>query len=79
MRGLGPMIALELVQDRASKVPDADKAKALVQFCRERGLILLSCGTYGNVIRLLMPLTITDGELGQGLTILEEGFAALCG
>jgi 4-aminobutyrate aminotransferase/(S)-3-amino-2-methylpropionate transaminase len=79
VRGLGPMIALELVKDRESKAPDAEKAKALVQFCREMGLIILSCGTYGNVIRLLMPLTITDGELGQGLTILEEGFAALCG
>ena len=79
VRGLGPMMAMELVRDRESKVPDAEKAKALVRFCQERGLILLSCGTHGNVIRLLMPLTITDGELGQGLTILEEGFSALCG
>ncbi len=77
VRGLGPMRALELVEDRESKTPSQDKAKALVKFCHERGLILLSCGTFGNVIRLLMPLTITEEDLNKGLTILEEGLAAI--
>ena len=66
VRGLGSMLALELAEsnDRA--------AKAVTAAARERGLILLSCGLYGNVIRLLPPLSATDEELDRGLTILEE-------
>jgi 4-aminobutyrate aminotransferase/(S)-3-amino-2-methylpropionate transaminase len=79
VRGIGPMLALELVEDRETKAPAADKAKALVKSCYEKGLILLACGTFGNVIRLLMPLVITEEELERGLAILEEGFAALEG
>jgi 4-aminobutyrate aminotransferase/(S)-3-amino-2-methylpropionate transaminase len=74
VRGIGPMIALELVKDRETKEPAADEAKALVKFCFDKGLILLSCGTFGNVIRFLMPLVITSEQLDRGLTILEEGF-----
>ncbi|MCF8080974.1 MAG: aminotransferase class III-fold pyridoxal phosphate-dependent enzyme, partial [Desulfobacterales bacterium] len=77
VRGIGPMLALELVEDRETKAPAADKTKAIVKACYEKGLILLACGTFGNVIRLLMPLVITDEELDRGLAILEEGFAAL--
>lgn len=73
VRGIGPMLALELVKDRETKEPGADEAKALVQFCYEKGLVLLSCGNYGNVIRTLMPLTIEDDELQRGLAIMEEG------
>jgi 4-aminobutyrate aminotransferase/(S)-3-amino-2-methylpropionate transaminase len=76
VRGLGPMLALELVKDRATKEPAADEAKALVKFAYERGLVLLSCGNFGNVIRLLMPLVISDDQLERGLAIMEEGFAA---
>jgi 4-aminobutyrate aminotransferase/(S)-3-amino-2-methylpropionate transaminase len=54
-----------------------DKAKKLVQFCYERGLILLSCGHFGNVIRTLMPLTIGDAQLEKGLALMEEGLATL--
>ena len=77
VRGKGPMLALELVRDRETKEPAADEAKALVKTCFEKGLLLLSCGTFGNVIRPLMPLTITDGQLERGLAIMEEGLAAL--
>jgi 4-aminobutyrate aminotransferase/(S)-3-amino-2-methylpropionate transaminase len=77
VRGLGAMLGLELVKDRESKDPAADEAKALVKFCHERGLILLSCGTFGNVIRVLMPLVITDAQLDKGLAIMEEGIAEL--
>ena len=73
VRGLGPMLALELVKDRASKKPAADEAKKLTAFCREHGLIILDCGTLGNNIRTLMPLTITPDQLARGLAILEEG------
>jgi len=77
VRGLGPMLALELVKDRVTKEPAADEAKALVKFAYERGLVLLSCGNFSNVIRLLMPLVITDEQLERGLAIMEEGFATL--
>jgi 4-aminobutyrate aminotransferase/(S)-3-amino-2-methylpropionate transaminase len=77
VRGLGPMLAIELVTDRASKKPAADAAKTLTAFCREQGLIILDCGTLGNNIRTLMPLTITPDQLARGLAILEEGLKHL--
>ena len=77
VRGLGPMIALELVKDRQTKEPATEQTKALVAYCYERGVIMLSCGSYGNVLRFLMPLVITDEQLQKGLTIVDEGFAAL--
>ena len=70
VRGLGPMLALELEE----RTPD--KAKAVVDAAFERGLLLLSCGLYGNVLRLLPPLTITDEELDEGLGLLDEALAA---
>ena len=77
VRGKGPMLALELVKDRTTKVPAADEAKNLSAYCHEHGLILLSCGSYGNVIRTLMPLVITDQELERGLSIMEDGLKAI--
>ncbi len=77
VRGMGPMLALELVKDRETKEPATDEAKALVKFCFEKGLILLSCGNFGNVIRTLMPLVITDELLDRGLAIMEEGLTSL--
>jgi 4-aminobutyrate aminotransferase-like enzyme len=72
VRGIGPMLALELVTDRESKEPAAEIAKRTTEGARERGLILLSCGTYGNVIRILVPIVIDDDDLARGLEILEE-------
>jgi 4-aminobutyrate aminotransferase/(S)-3-amino-2-methylpropionate transaminase len=69
VRGLGPMLAIELVRGDA---PAPELAAATVAAARERGLLLLTCGLYGNVIRLLPPLTIGDGELGEGLDALED-------
>jgi 4-aminobutyrate aminotransferase/(S)-3-amino-2-methylpropionate transaminase len=77
VRGLGPMTAMELVKDRESKTPAPDEAKALVKYCFDRGLILLSCGAYGNVIRLLMPLVITEDQLNTGLEILNDGLSVI--
>jgi 4-aminobutyrate aminotransferase/(S)-3-amino-2-methylpropionate transaminase len=77
VRGMGPMLALELVRDRETKEPATEEAKALTTLCHEKGLILLSCGNFGNVIRTLMPLVITDEQLERGLSILEEGFSNL--
>ena len=73
VRGLGPMIAFEL----AERTPD--RAKAIVDTAFDRGLLLLSCGLYGNVIRLLPALTISDEELDEGLAVLEESLAAVDG
>ena len=69
VRGLGPMLALELEE----RTPD--RAKATVDAAFERGLLLLSCGLYGNVIRLLPPLTISDEELDEGLDLLDQALA----
>ncbi len=77
VRGLGPMIAIELVHDRQAKTPAADKAKELVKYCLDKNLILLACGTYGNVIRFLMPLVITDEQLDQGMQIVDNGLTAI--
>jgi 4-aminobutyrate aminotransferase/(S)-3-amino-2-methylpropionate transaminase len=77
VRGKGPMLALELVRDRVTKEPATDEAKALVKTCFEKGLLLLSCGTFGNVIRTLMPLTITDDQLERGLAILADCLKSL--
>jgi 4-aminobutyrate aminotransferase/(S)-3-amino-2-methylpropionate transaminase len=77
VRGIGPMLAMELVKDRESKRPAAGEAKTLVGACRDKGLLLLSCGSYGNVVRLLMPLVITDEQLERGLAILEDGLTGL--
>ncbi len=71
------MLALELVKDRETKEPAADKTKKLVKYCFDKGLILLSCGTYGNVIRNLMPLVITDEQLDRGISIMRDGFHSL--
>ena len=79
VRGKGPMLGMELVKDRETKEPAAEEAKKLVQLCYEKGLIILSCGNFGNVIRTLMPFVITDEELERGLAILEESFQELEG
>lgn len=71
-RGLGAMRGLELVKDRATKEPADYAAKAVQQRCLERGLLVLLCGTYSNVVRLLMPLVITDEQLVRGLEIFDR-------
>ena len=79
VRGKGPMLALELVRDRTTKEPAADEAKKLVRLCYSKGLIVLSCGNHGNVIRTLMPLVITDAELERGMSIIDESLQELRG
>jgi 4-aminobutyrate aminotransferase/(S)-3-amino-2-methylpropionate transaminase len=76
VRGLGAMIAMELVTDRKTKEPDKDRALRIQAAALKRGLILLICGTYGNVIRVLVPLTVEDAVLAEGLDILEASLAA---
>lgn len=73
VRGVGPMLALEFVKDRATKEAYPEGAKALVKFCYERGLVIMTAGSLGNVVRLLMPLVIDSADLEEGLQILESG------
>jgi len=75
IRGLGAMLGLELVKGE-KREPAADEAKQLTSCCLAKGLILLSCGSYGNIIRVLAPFVITDEQLEKGLGIMEEGLAA---
>ena len=69
VRGLGAMVAMELIRNRDPRAPDADLARALVKRAAEKGLVILSCGLYGNVIRFLVPLTAGDGLIHEGLGI----------
>ncbi len=77
VRGLGAMVCMELVTDRKTKEPAGDFAKKLVNTCREKGLLMISAGTFSNIIRPLMPLVITDEHLDKGLSIMEESLNAL--
>ncbi len=76
VRSLGAMVAMELCQDGNPHQPDATLAKALCAEAARRGLILLSCGTYGNVIRILVPLTASDALLDEGLGIVAASLEA---
>jgi 4-aminobutyrate aminotransferase/(S)-3-amino-2-methylpropionate transaminase len=71
VRGLGAMVAFELVKDGDPNKPDADLCKALLNACASRGLLLISAGTSGNVVRVLSPLVISRGQLMKGLDILR--------
>ena len=76
VRGLGPMLAIELVEDATTKAPAAALTASTVAAARERGLILLACGIYSNVIRILVPLVISDEDLDRGLDALEESLVS---
>ncbi|SHF03874.1 4-aminobutyrate aminotransferase / (S)-3-amino-2-methylpropionate transaminase [Seinonella peptonophila] len=75
VRGLGAMCAMEIVKDHDSKEPDKDLTATLVRECVEQGLIILSAGLFGNVIRILVPLVISDEQLEEGLSVMESVFA----
>jgi 4-aminobutyrate aminotransferase/(S)-3-amino-2-methylpropionate transaminase len=77
VRGLGAMVAMELVKNGDAHQPDADLTKALVKHAASKGLVLLSCGIYGNVIRFLAPLTASDEIVREGLGIVLESLHEL--
>jgi 4-aminobutyrate aminotransferase / (S)-3-amino-2-methylpropionate transaminase / 5-aminovalerate transaminase len=77
VRGLGAMQAVELVQSREKREPAAEETKQITQYCYEHGVITISAGSYGNVIRLLMPLVITDAQMDEALDVLEGAFKAV--
>ncbi len=77
VRALGSMIAVEVFDKAGSHTPNPTAVAAVVAKARDKGLILLSCGTYGNVLRILVPLTSPDAQLDKGLALIEECFAEL--
>jgi 4-aminobutyrate aminotransferase / (S)-3-amino-2-methylpropionate transaminase / 5-aminovalerate transaminase len=79
VRGLGAMLAIELVHDPATKVPAPELVEAVIDAALQRGLLLLKAGVYANCIRVLCPLTISDAELDDGLRAFEEALAAVLG
>jgi 4-aminobutyrate aminotransferase/(S)-3-amino-2-methylpropionate transaminase len=76
VRGLGAMVAIELFEGGNLARPDAALTRRVVAEAARRGLILLSCGTHGNVIRILVPLTASDTLVAEGLQILDDSLAA---
>ena len=79
VRGLGAMVAIELVKNADPGQPDAELTRQLVQAAARHGLILLSCGVYGNVIRFLAPLTIPDALLKEGFNLFEQALQEVAG
>ena len=77
VRGLGAMQAVELVQSQDKREPASEETKQVTQYCYEHGVITISAGSYGNVIRLLMPLVITDAQMDEALDVLEGAFKAV--
>jgi 4-aminobutyrate aminotransferase/(S)-3-amino-2-methylpropionate transaminase len=76
VRGLGAMLAIELVSDRGSKTPDAEVASRIVEEAAGRGLLLLKSGIYSNCIRVLCPLVLSDAELDEALDVWEQALEA---
>jgi 4-aminobutyrate aminotransferase/(S)-3-amino-2-methylpropionate transaminase len=76
VRGLGAMLAVELVEDRETKAPATKTASRVIQEALARGLLLLKSGTYGNCIRVLVPLVVSDTELDEAMSVWEEALAA---
>ncbi|WP_026689572.1 4-aminobutyrate--2-oxoglutarate transaminase [Alteribacter aurantiacus] len=78
VRGLGAMNAMEIVSNRKTKEPDKALTQTIIQTCIQRGLLIMGSGLYGNVIRTLSPLVITDKQLNEGLHVLESVLSEVC-
>lgn len=77
VRGLGAMCALELVKSRNTREPAKQETEQIIRYCYQHGLIVLSAGTYGNVVRILVPLVVTNEQFEEGLEILETAIATI--
>ena len=75
VRGLGAMQAIELVRSKTTRQPAEEETKQVSQYCYEHGLVTITAGSYSNVIRLLVPLVITDAQMDEGLDVLEAALA----
>jgi len=79
IRGLGGMCAIELVRDPVTKEPADTETKELAHYCYEHGLITITAGTFNNVMRILVPLVVTDEQLEEAFAVLEAGLAHVAG
>jgi 4-aminobutyrate aminotransferase / (S)-3-amino-2-methylpropionate transaminase / 5-aminovalerate transaminase len=79
VRGLGGMCALELVRDTETREPAEAETKDIAHYCYEHGLITITAGTYNNIMRILVPLVVTDEQLDEGLGVIEAALAAVAG
>lgn len=79
IRGLGAMIGAELVTNRRTQEPAVKETREIIDYCLEHGVVAIKTGIYGNVIRMLVPLVITDEQLGEAMDVMEEAFAAVTG
>jgi 4-aminobutyrate aminotransferase / (S)-3-amino-2-methylpropionate transaminase / 5-aminovalerate transaminase len=77
VRGLGPMLAFELVKDKKSKEPHKEACGKLAKYCLENGVIILTAGSFANTVRLLMPLNTTFEQLEEGMNVIEAGIKTL--
>ncbi len=77
IRGMAAMRAFELVGDRGTRKPAKEETDNIIKYCWQHGLIILSAGTYGNVIRLLLPLVVTDDQLEEGFSVLEAALTSV--
>jgi 4-aminobutyrate aminotransferase/(S)-3-amino-2-methylpropionate transaminase len=77
VRGLGGMVAIEFVKDRTTKEPDSHLASDVMAAAHHRGLVLIKAGMYDNVLRILVPLCVTDEQLQQGLDIFEDAVVSV--
>jgi len=75
VRGIGAMQAMELVRSKSTRQPADEETRQVAQYCYEHGLVLITAGSYGNVIRLLMPLVVTDSQMDEALDVLEGALA----
>ena len=76
IRGLGAMLGFDLVKP-GNKEPATEEAKQLATYCFKNGLVILICGSYSNIIRILTPFVITDEQLEKGLEIMERGLTEI--
>src|SRR4029077_16409282 len=77
VRGLGGMWAIELVGNMETREPADSETKAIAKYCYEHGLITITAGTFNNVIRILVPLVVSDEQLDEGLNIIEAALASV--
>ena len=77
IRGLGGMCAIELVRNAVSREPADTETKQIAEFCYKHGLITITAGTFNNVIRILVPLVITEAQFDEGLDVIEAALAAV--
>ncbi|HSY58041.1 MAG TPA: 4-aminobutyrate--2-oxoglutarate transaminase [Terriglobales bacterium] len=77
VRGLGAMRAMEFVRSPGGREPAKEETEQVLKYCYEHGLILISAGTYGNVVRVLVPLVVTDEQFDEGLNVMESALASV--